>query len=121
MIQGEDVFINGDGKISRDFCFVENAVQANLLAATQHPPNPKMRFTTWRTTLNHLFHALQPALAESGKPYEKSTVYRGFRASDVRHSQAGISKSAETLGYLPEFRIMDGVAKAVPWYIQNVG
>lgn len=124
MIQGDDVFINGDGETSRDFCFVENAVQANLLAATASAEAKNEVYNVAvddRTTLNDLFHALQSALAENGKPYEQSPVYRDFRAGDVRHSQADISKAADNLGYAPEFRIMDGIAKAMPWYIQNVG
>jgi len=124
MIQGDDVFINGDGETSRDFCFVENAVQANLLAATAPAESKNEVYNVAvgdRTTLNDLFNALQSALAENGKPYEKSPVYRDFRAGDVRHSQADISKAADKLGYVPEFRIMDGIAQAMPWYIENVG
>lgn len=124
MIQGEDVFINGDGETSRDFCFVENAVQANLLAATASAEAKNEVYNVAvgdRTTLNDLFNALKSALAENGKPYEKSPVYRDFRAGDVRHSQADISKAADKLGYAPEFRIMEGITEAMPWYIQNVG
>jgi len=123
MIQGDDVFINGDGETSRDFCFVENAVQANLLAATASADAKNEVYNVAvgdRTTLNDLFNALQSALAENGQPYEQSPVYRDFRAGDVRHSQADISKAADKLGYAPEFRIMDGIAKAMPWYIGNV-
>jgi len=123
MIQGDDVFINGDGETSRDFCFVENAVQANLLAATASAEAKNEVYNVAvgdRTTLNDLFHALQSALTENAKPYEQSPVYRDFRAGDVRHSQADISKAADKLEYAPEFRIMDGIAKAMPWYIDNV-
>lgn len=123
MIQGEELFINGDGETSRDFCFIENTVQMNLLAATA-PDEAKNEVYNVavgdRTTLNDLFHALQSALAENGKPYASKPVYRDFRAGDVRHSQADISKAASKLGYAPEFRIMDGIAKAMPWYIENV-
>lgn len=124
MIQGEELFINGDGETSRDFCFIENTVQMNLLAATA-PDEAKNEVYNVavgdRTTLNDLFHALQSALAENGKPYTRKPVYRDFRAGDVRHSQADISKAASKLGYAPECRIMDGIAKAMPWYIENVG
>ena len=123
MIQGEELFINGDGETSRDFCFIENTVQMNLLAATA-PDEAKNEVYNVavgdRTTLNDLFHALQSALAENGKPYARKPVYRDFRAGDVRHSQADISKAATKLGYTPEYRIMDGIAKAMPWYIENV-
>ncbi|QEY59394.1 Vi polysaccharide biosynthesis UDP-N-acetylglucosaminuronic acid C-4 epimerase TviC [Pseudomonas sp. C27(2019)] len=124
MIQGEELFINGDGETSRDFCFIENTVQMNLLAATA-PDEAKNEVYNVavgdRTTLNDLFYALQSALAENGKPYANQPVYRDFRAGDVRHSQADISKAANKLGYAPEYRIMDGIAKAMPWYIKNVG
>jgi len=123
MIQGDELFINGDGETSRDFCFIENTVQMNLLAATA-PDEAKNEVYNVavgdRTTLNDLFHALQSALAENGKPYTRKPVYRDFRAGDVRHSQADISKAASKLGYAPEYRIMDGIAKAMPWYIGNV-
>jgi len=124
MIQGEDIFINGDGETSRDFCFIENAVQANLLAATAELSAKNEIYNVAvgdRITLNDLFNALQSALAENEKPYAKPPVYREFRAGDVRHSQADISKSESQLGYEPEYRINAGIAKAMPWYIENVG
>lgn len=124
MIQGDDVFINGDGETSRDFCFIENAVQANLLAATaeQGAKNEVYNVAVGdRTTLNDLFNALQSALAENGKPYSKAPVYRDFRAGDVRHSQADVSKAESKLGYAPDYKIKAGIAKAMPWYIENVG
>lgn len=124
MIQGDDVLINGDGETSRDFCFVENAVQANLLAATAGGKKKNQVYNVAvgdRTTLNNLFGALQSALAENGKPYLKPPVYREFRPGDVRHSQADISRAARELGYEPQYRILEGIAKAMPWYIDNVG
>lgn len=124
MIEGDEVFINGDGETSRDFCFIENAVQANLLAATAGSDAKNEVYNVAvgdRTTLNDLYRALQAALAENGKPYAKAPVYRDFRAGDVRHSQADIGKAARKLGYAPEYRIMNGIAKAMPWYVENVG
>lgn len=124
MIQNDDIFINGDGETSRDFCFIENAVQANLLAATagQSAKNEVYNVAVGdRTTLNSLFDALQSALAGNGKPYAKPPVHRDFRAGDVRHSQADVSKAESKLGYDPEYRIEAGIAKAMPWYIENVG
>lgn len=124
MIQGDEVFINGDGETSRDFCFIENAVQANLLAATANDDAKNEIYNVAvgdRTTLNDLCHALQAALAENGKPYESAPIYRDFRAGDVRHSQADIGKAATKLGYAPQYRISDGIARAMPWYIENVG
>ncbi|MCK7546987.1 NAD-dependent epimerase/dehydratase family protein [Marinobacter koreensis] len=124
MIRGDDIFVNGDGETSRDFCFIENAIQANLLAATAGPSAKNEVYNVAvgdRTTLNDLFNALQSALSENGKPYAKPPVYREFRAGDVRHSQADIGKAAGKLGYAPEYRINEGIAKAMPWYIENVG
>lgn len=124
MIQGDDIFINGDGETSRDFCFIENAVQANLLAATAGKSAKNEVYNVAvgdRTTLNDLFNALQSALAENGKSYGKAPVYRDFRAGDVRHSQADVSKAESKLGYAPRYRIKEGITKAMPWYIENVG
>ncbi|UGV31822.1 Vi polysaccharide biosynthesis UDP-N-acetylglucosaminuronic acid C-4 epimerase TviC [Halopseudomonas aestusnigri] len=122
MVRGEDVFINGDGETSRDFCFIENAVQANLLAATADESAKNEVYNVAvgdRTTLNDLFAALKSVLAENGVAYNKAPVYRDFRSGDVRHSQADISKAASKLGYAPEYRIQEGIAKAMPWYLQN--
>lgn len=123
MIKGEEVFINGDGKTSRDFCFIENVVQANFLAATagEGAKNEVYNIAYGdRTTLNDLFYALRSALTENGESYSLSPVYREFRAGDVRHSQADISKAVSKLGYVPEYRVMEGIEKAMPWYINNV-
>lgn len=122
MIQGEDVFINGDGDTSRDFNFIENAVQANILAATT--TNPEARNQVYnvavggRTTLNTLFDALKDNLAVNGVDYSKTPVYRDFRAGDVRHSQADIAKIQMLLGYDPQFDIIQGIEKAMPWYVK---
>jgi UDP-N-acetylglucosamine 4-epimerase len=120
MVCGEDVFINGDGETSRDFCFIENAVQANLLAATADETAKNEVYNVAvgdRTTLNILFNSLKEALAGNGVVYQKQPVYRDFRHGDVRHSQADISKAASKLGYAPEYRIAEGIAKAMPWYL----
>lgn len=122
MVRGEDVFINGDGDTSRDFCFIENAVQANLLAATAEDSTKNEVYNVAvgdRTTLNDLFAALKSALADNGVVYGKAPVYRDFRPGDVRHSQADIGKAVRKLGYAPEFRIVEGIAKAMPWYLEH--
>jgi UDP-N-acetylglucosamine 4-epimerase len=122
MVNNEDVFINGDGDTSRDFCFVENAVQANLLAATADDSSKNEVYNVAvgdRTTLNDLFAALKSALGDNGVMYEKSPVYRDFRLGDVRHSQADIGKADSKLGYAPKFRIREGIAKAMPWYLRG--
>lgn len=125
MIAGDDVFINGDGETSRDFCFIENTVQANILAATTQNDETKNQVYNVavgdRTTLNDLFNAIKAALNENGVVYTKEPVYRDFRAGDVRHSQADVSKIKNLLGYTPKFVISQGVESAMPWYIKFLG
>lgn len=121
MIKGEDVFINGDGETSRDFCFVENAVQANLLAAANMPEQGSQVFNVAvnaRTSLNELFAHLASTLEKNGVKYEKQPVYRDFRNGDVRHSQADITKAHDQLGYNPTHNILEGIEVAMPWYTQ---
>ena len=123
MIAGDEVFINGDGETSRDFCFIENTVQANILAATANDEAKNQVYNVAvgdRTTLNDLFNALQAALNENGVTYNKKPVYREFRAGDVRHSQASIAKIEQFLDYEPEFNINQGINVAMPWYIKFV-
>ena len=120
MINGEELFINGDGETSRDFCFVDNAVQANLLAATADDGARNEVYNVAfgdRTTLNQLFYALQNALAANHANYPGRPQHRDFRAGDVRHSQADISKAMRLLGYQPRFNINAGIAQAMPWYV----
>ena len=123
MLKNEDVYINGDGETSRDFCFIENAVQANVLAATAEAVARNEVYNVAvgdRTTLNDLFRALQAALLDCGVNYTRSPIYRDVRAGDVRHSQADIAKAARLLGYQPAFTIKSGIAKAMPWYVEQV-
>ncbi len=121
MISGDEVFINGDGETSRDFNFIENAVQANILAATANDEAKNEVYNVavgGRTTLNTLFTALKENLAVNGVDYSQDAVYRDFRAGDVRHSQADISKIQNALGYAPQFDIVQGIEKAMPWYVE---
>ncbi len=123
MIKGDEVFINGDGDTSRDFNFIENAVQANILAATASDEAKNEVYNVavgGRTTLNTLFTALQENLAVNGVTYSQDAVYREFREGDVRHSQADISKIQNALGYAPQFNIVQGIEKAMPWYVQSL-
>ena len=120
MIAGDNVFINGDGETSRDFCFIENTVQANILAATANDEAKNQVYNVAvgdRTTLNDLFNAIKAALNENSVTYTKEPVYREFRAGDVHHSQASIEKIKDLLGYKPEFAITQGIDQVMPWYI----
>jgi len=123
MIAGDEVFINGDGDTSRDFNFIENAVQANILAATATEQAKNQVYNVavgGRTTLNTLFSALKEHLSANGVSYTQAAVYRDFRAGDVRHSQADISKMQNALGYEPQFDIVQGIEKAMPWYVKSL-
>ncbi|WP_180178362.1 NAD-dependent epimerase/dehydratase family protein [Acinetobacter sp. YH01005] len=124
MINGEDVFINGDGETSRDFCFIQNVVQANILAATTQSDEAKTQVYNValgdRTTLNELYRAIQAALATNDVNFERDPVYREFRAGDVRHSQASIAKIEQGLGYTPQFKIAEGIQLAMRWYVNNL-
>jgi len=125
LLRRQPVQINGDGETSRDFCFVENVVQANLLAATtRHPAAVNQVYNVAvgeRTTLNQLFHSLQEGLRKVNPALpESEPVYRDFRAGDVRHSLADISKIKELLGYVPTRRFADGLALAMEWYCAHV-
>jgi len=124
MIQNEDVFINGDGETSRDFCFIENTVQANILAATTSNEEAKNQVYNVavgdRTTLNDLFNAIKNALNENEITYIKNPIYREFRKGDVRHSQASVEKIENLLGYKAQYVISQGVDLAMKWYVKNI-
>ena len=121
MIKNEPVYINGDGETSRDFCYISNVVQANLLAAGT--PNTEAVNQVYniavggRTTLNELYAQLKQNLISSC-PHLKDAqaVYREFRAGDVRHSLASIVKAKDMLGYAPTKSMEQGVVLAMPWY-----
>ena len=122
MIRGETVFVNGDGETSRDFCYVDNAVQANILAAVAEDQAKNQIYNVAcndRTSLNELFAHLRDALAGLGVSYERQPTYQDFREGDVRHSQADISKASRLLGYEVIYRVGDGLNRAMPWYLAN--
>jgi UDP-N-acetylglucosamine 4-epimerase len=122
MIKGEDVFINGDGETSRDFCYIDNTVQMNILAAVA-PDEAKDEVYNVavgdRTTLNDLFAAIKQALTKNDVTVKLEPTYRDFRAGDVRHSQADVSKAKTALGYGPEIKIKRGIVKSLSWYIST--
>lgn len=117
--------INGDGETSRDFCFIDNVVQANLLAATVAAPEAVGEVynvaLNERTSLNQL-HAMMVALLADQFPHvlAHKPAYADFRAGDVRHSQADISKAASLLGFAPTHRIDEGMRNALDWYVRNL-
>lgn len=123
LLHGRPVHINGDGETSRDFCFVENVVQVNLLAALAEPAAMNQVYNVafgQSTTLNQLFQLIVENLAALDRqPAQATPVYQGFRAGDVRHSLADITKAKELLGYAPEYSVRDGLRKAARWYTQD--
>ncbi|AKE59070.1 SDR family oxidoreductase [Citrobacter farmeri] len=123
MINDEPLFINGDGETSRDFCFIKNVVQMNILAAQSDASARDQVYNVAvgdRTTLNQLFKALKDTLKDNNVIYEKNPVYQDFRAGDVRHSQANIDKAKRLLGYVPTHDILDGIRESMPWYISTL-
>ena len=124
LLNKEPVYINGDGKTSRDFCFIENTIQANILSAVSENKAKNEVYNVavgGRTTLNDLFNAMRTGLSHHDSSIELSQpVYRDFRAGDVRHSQADISKAKQNLGYAPTHNISEGLAVSLDWYIHNL-
>lgn len=125
MIRNEPVFVNGDGETSRDFCYIDNTVQANLLAATA-PDEAALNqvynvAVSGRTTLNALLEMLRGLLVQEFPHLQQfKPVYRDFRAGDVRHSQADIGKAQRLLGYAPTHSIEEGLAEAMAWYVNDL-
>jgi UDP-N-acetylglucosamine 4-epimerase len=126
LLKKEPVFINGDGETSRDFCFVENVVQANLLAATtqnEDALNQAYNIAVGdRTTLNDLYRAIHDGLRRRNPALpEQKPTYRDFRVGDVRHSLANVDKARRLLGYAPTHTMPQGLELALDWYVANVG
>jgi UDP-N-acetylglucosamine 4-epimerase len=125
MIHNQPIRINGDGQTSRDFCYVANVVQANLLAATVQAPQAVNQVynvaRSARTSLNQLFGLLRDSLLP-WYPHLKTCrpVHRGFRPGDVLHSEADISKATRLLGYEPSHTVSQGLAEALAWYRQHL-
>jgi UDP-N-acetylglucosamine 4-epimerase len=120
MIEGEAVVINGDGETSRDFCYVANAVQANLRAALAPDEAQGQVYNVAvgeRTSLNQLFGLIRDGLADFQVHYRREPDMAPFRAGDVKHSLASIDKAERLLGYRPTHRIGTGLIEALPWYI----
>ena len=124
LIKQETVFVNGDGETSRDFCYIDNVVQANLLASfAQGDAANKIYNVAFgqRTTLNELFNLIKEEVARH-KPEVMSAqcAHRDYRAGDVRHSLADISRAHNLLGYDPQFDVRQGLRLAGDWYAANL-
>jgi UDP-N-acetylglucosamine 4-epimerase len=125
LIRNQPLKINGDGETSRDFCYIDNVIQANLLAATAQAEGAANQVYNvalgGRTTLNELYRMMVEELQDRF-PHVAShrPVYADFRAGDIRHSQADIGKAASLLGYAPTHRIAAGLKEAMDWYVLNL-
>jgi len=125
MLKGEQVYINGKGDTSRDFCFVDNAVEANILAALVDNPEASGQVYNValddQTSLLELHTAIRNTLEERLPDLQiKQPEYRDYRAGDVMHSRANIEKAKTLLDYEPLFRINEGLDLAMDWYINNL-
>lgn len=124
LIRNDELRINGDGETSRDFCYIDNVVQINLLAAMAGSEAANQVYNVAlndRTSLNQL-HAKMCELLAPSFPHVAAhrPVYVDFRKGDVRHSQADIGKAAAMLGYAPTHRIGEGLQEAMDWYVRNL-
>lgn len=125
MLRGKTVYINGDGETARDFCFIDNVIQANLLAGTvasAEAVNQVYNIAVGdRTTLNELFAGLRAALARHDPRFATArAVHRDFRPGDVRYSLADIGKARQRLGYRPTHRLEEGLEEAIGWYVERL-
>jgi UDP-N-acetylglucosamine 4-epimerase len=125
MIQNQPVFINGDGTTSRDFCYVQNVVQANILAATVESPDAlHQQYNVAvgnQTSLNDLHEMIRQRLAvKFDHLRDFKPGYREFRPGDIRHSQADIGNARRLLGYEPTHTIAQGLDEALDWYVLNL-
>ncbi len=125
LLKGEAVYINGDGKTSRDFTYIDNVIQANILAAlTENKEAFGEAFNVavgGRNTLNELFALIDNALQQHLCEYSSQVpIYRDFRAGDIRHSNADISKAQKILGYEPTHDIYQGMDEAIAWYVESL-
>ncbi len=124
LIQGKKVFINGDGETSRDFCYIDNCVQANLLAAMAGDESVNQVYNVafgQRTTLNELFHMIRTRVAKAFPGCQDvEPVHREFRPGDVRHSLADISRAKKLLNYEPLYSVRQGLDVSAQWYLENL-
>ena len=125
ILSGEDVFINGDGETSRDFCFIDNCVQANILAACTETPEAQNKVYNvavgQRTTLNELFTLIrEEVIRHRAASASVKAVHRDFRTGDVRHSLADISLAKRLLGFEPEYDVREGLQRSGDWYAANL-
>lgn len=121
----ESPVINGDGEYSRDFTYIDNVIQMNMLAMTTTNPDAvnQVYNTAFgeRTTLNQLVNYLKEYLSEFDPKIADVEILHGpNRQGDIPHSLACIDKARKLLGYIPEYSMRDGLKEAVKWYWHNI-
>lgn len=119
-LSDETTFINGDGETSRDFTFIENVIQANLLAALQSYESPVHQVFNIAAGHKTSLNELNLMIREELKISSSQPVYRDFRTGDVRHSLANIEKARDKIGYLPTHTIHEGIKSTCKWYQEKV-
>ncbi|MBC8651629.1 Vi polysaccharide biosynthesis UDP-N-acetylglucosaminuronic acid C-4 epimerase TviC [Pseudomonas sp. MTM4] len=123
MLKNEPIWINGDGETSRDFCHINNVIQANILAASASSTEKDNIYNIAvgdQTTLNEIAVLIGKALNEQGVFFKSEILYRGFRGGDVRHSRADITKARNILFYNPSISASEGVREAMSWYVRKL-
>ena len=124
LLKAQSPVINGDGETSRDFCYIKDVVQANILGAVCERPQALNRpynvACGTRTTLNQLLSAIKESLLSTHPGVDViQPVYGPFRQGDVRHSLADISRLKDLLGFEPAYSVTAGLEESIQWYVQN--
>lgn len=125
LLSNKEVYINGDGETSRDFTYIDNVIQMNLLAGTtENAQSFGQAFNVavgGRNTLNELYAIINQELAKHITVFEpRSVIYRDFRVGDIRHSNANITKAQTLVGYAPTHTIEQGMKEAIKWYAKEI-
>ena len=125
ILNNEDVYINGDGKTSRDFCYIDNVLQMNILAATSSNSDAINQVynvaVSENNSLNQLYQMLEERiLNKSNNLFKKTPIYRDFRIGDVKHSLADINKAQRLLGYNPKYTLSKGLDESIDWYMRSL-
>ena len=123
MLNNKEIYINGNGDTSRDFTFVDNAVQANILSAVASDDAKNEVYNIAcgsRTSLVEMFEILRDVFGSHGQLYSQDPVFRNFRKGDVLHSLADISKAKDKLGYAPTHDFHQGITETIEWFFKKI-
>ena len=125
IINNKKIEIYGDGITSRDFCYIDNVIQANILATFNKTKKGNCEVYNiavgHQTSLNSLFDLIKSSVEEKDPSIMvEKPIYKDFRAGDMRHSQANISKAKKLLGYTPNYKVKEGIKETVSWYMEEM-